>query len=105
MRLVMPPSVSIPLAALFITASTWCSATPPSCPSAPASWPATSAYDMLHYHVHHHRPKTPLGRRMRELHMRHHFQNHERGYGVSAPFWDHVFGTAPTRSTARPSRT
>jgi dihydroceramide fatty acyl 2-hydroxylase len=27
--------------------------------------------------------------------MRHHFQNHERGYGVSAPFWDHVFGTAP----------
>jgi sterol desaturase/sphingolipid hydroxylase (fatty acid hydroxylase superfamily) len=25
--------------------------------------------------------------------MRHHFQNHERGYGVSAPFWDHVFGT------------
>ena len=28
--------------------------------------------------------------------MRHHFQNHERGYGVSAPFWDHVFGTAPT---------
>ena len=29
--------------------------------------------------------------------MRHHFQNHERGYGVSAPFWDHVFGTAPPK--------
>ena len=27
--------------------------------------------------------------------MRHHFQDHERGYGVSAPFWDRVFGTAP----------
>jgi sterol desaturase/sphingolipid hydroxylase (fatty acid hydroxylase superfamily) len=53
------------------------------------------AYDMLHYHMHHHRPTTAFGRRMRELHMRHHFQNHERGYGVSAPFWDHVFGTAP----------
>ena len=52
-------------------------------------------YDMLHYHVHHHRPKTALGKTLRELHMRHHFQNHERGYGVSAPFWDHVFGTAP----------
>ncbi len=25
--------------------------------------------------------------------MRHHFQDHERGYGVSAPFWDYVFGT------------
>ncbi len=56
-------------------------------------------YDMLHYHVHHHRPKTALGKRLRELHMRHHFQNHERGYGVSAPFWDHVFGTAPKRAS------
>ena len=34
-----------------------------------------------------------LGKKLRELHMRHHFQNHERGYGVSAPFWDYVFGT------------
>jgi dihydroceramide fatty acyl 2-hydroxylase len=56
------------------------------------------AYDVLHYHVHHHRPKTALGKRLRELHMRHHFQNHERGYGVSAPFWDHVFGTAPKKT-------
>jgi sterol desaturase/sphingolipid hydroxylase (fatty acid hydroxylase superfamily) len=31
--------------------------------------------------------------------MRHHFQNHERGYGVSAPFWDHVFGTAPGKKS------
>ncbi len=59
---------------------------------------------MLHYHVHHHRPKTALGRRLRELHMRHHFQNHERGYGVSAPFWDHVFGTAPSDALAPASR-
>jgi sterol desaturase/sphingolipid hydroxylase (fatty acid hydroxylase superfamily) len=29
--------------------------------------------------------------------MRHHFQDHERGYGVSAPFWDRVFGTPVTR--------
>jgi dihydroceramide fatty acyl 2-hydroxylase len=29
--------------------------------------------------------------------MRHHFQDHDTGYGVSAPFWDHVFGTAPTK--------
>jgi sterol desaturase/sphingolipid hydroxylase (fatty acid hydroxylase superfamily) len=48
---------------------------------------------MLHYHVHHHTPKTELGKALRELHMRHHFQDHERGYGVSAPFWDRVFGT------------
>ena len=50
---------------------------------------------MLHYHVHHHTPRTRAGRRLRELHMRHHFQDDERGFGVSAPYWDHVFGTAP----------
>jgi sterol desaturase/sphingolipid hydroxylase (fatty acid hydroxylase superfamily) len=54
---------------------------------------------MLHYHVHHHSASTRLGRWLRELHMRHHFQDHDRGYGVSAPFWDHVFGTAPKKHT------
>jgi sterol desaturase/sphingolipid hydroxylase (fatty acid hydroxylase superfamily) len=52
-------------------------------------------YDMTHYYLHHRRPTTAVGRKLRELHMRHHFQDHERGYGVSAPYWDNVFGTAP----------
>jgi len=26
--------------------------------------------------------------------MRHHFQDSTTGYGVSAPYWDNVFGTA-----------
>ena len=60
-------------------------------------------YDMLHYHVHHHTPKTELGKTLRELHMRHHFQDHTRGFGVSAPFWDHVFGT-PTRRRTRQAK-
>ena len=50
---------------------------------------------MIHYHVHHHRPRTRVGRWLRELHMRHHFQDDERGFGVSAPYWDRVFGTHP----------
>jgi sterol desaturase/sphingolipid hydroxylase (fatty acid hydroxylase superfamily) len=25
--------------------------------------------------------------------MRHHFQDDTRGFGISAPFWDYVFGT------------
>mgnify|MGYP006161246883 CR=1 FL=1 len=52
-------------------------------------------YDMTHYHVHHHRPTSRLGKLVRELHMRHHFQDDTRGFGVSAPWWDHAFGTAP----------
>ena len=55
-------------------------------------------YDMLHFHMHHHRPRTALGRKLRELHMRHHFQDHTTAFGVSAPFWDSVFRTkAPGR--------
>ena len=37
------------------------------------------AYDMVHYAVHHHQPRTRVGRRLRELHMRHHFQDDETG--------------------------
>jgi dihydroceramide fatty acyl 2-hydroxylase len=97
MRLVMPPSVSVPLAALFlllfwaVLGSVW----------APAFGGGFLAgyliYDMTHYHVHHHTPRTRAGRRLRELHMRHHFQDDTRGFGVSAPWWDLVFGTAPRR--------
>ncbi len=61
------------------------------------------AYDMTHYHVHHHRPRTRLGRTLRELHMRHHFQDDTTGYGISAPYWDRVFGT-PTRRRSASSR-
>jgi sterol desaturase/sphingolipid hydroxylase (fatty acid hydroxylase superfamily) len=95
LRLVMPPSVSIPLAVLFIWGFSAVIGTPGFLPFGAGFLAGYLFYDMLHYHVHHHRPKTALGKRLRELHMRHHFQSHETGYGVSAPFWDHVFGTAP----------
>ncbi|MBV9466698.1 MAG: sterol desaturase family protein [Solirubrobacterales bacterium] len=95
MRLVMPPSVSIPLAALFVLGFYAVLGAPAYLLFGAGFLAGYLAYDMLHYHVHHHRPRSALGRRLRELHMRHRFQNHERGYGVSAPFWDHVFGTAP----------
>jgi dihydroceramide fatty acyl 2-hydroxylase len=95
LRLVMPPSVSVPLAVLFVWAFYAVLGSPAFLPFAAGFLAGYLAYDMLHYHVHHHTPGTRLGKKLRELHMRHHFQDHERGFGVSAPFWDHVFGTAP----------
>jgi sterol desaturase/sphingolipid hydroxylase (fatty acid hydroxylase superfamily) len=95
LRLVMPPSVSIPLASLFVLGFLAVLGSPTFLPFGAGFLAGYLFYDMLHYHVHHHRPRTRLGKRLRELHMRHHFQTHDRGYGVSAPFWDHVFGTAP----------
>jgi sterol desaturase/sphingolipid hydroxylase (fatty acid hydroxylase superfamily) len=103
MRLVMPPSLSVPLAALFFGLFFLVVGTPAAYPIATGFFAGYLFYDMMHYHVHHHRPRTWVGRKLRELHMRHHFQDHTRGFGVSAPFWDHVFGT-PTRRRPRPAK-
>ena len=94
LRLVMPPAVSVPLgAAVFgvlylIFGSRY----------APALGAGFFAgylvYDMIHYYLHHFRPSGRLGRMLRERHMRHHFQDETRGFGISAPYWDEVFGTS-----------
>ena len=52
------------------------------------------AYDMVHFHVHHGQARTALGQYLRRAHMLHHFRDPETGFGVSAPWWDTVFGTA-----------
>ena len=97
----MPPSASIPLAALFYLLF-WLVLGAAMATSFGAGFLAGYlAYDMLHYHVHHHMPRTRVGKRLRELHMRHHFQDDDSGYGVSAPYWDVVFGTLPRSRKAR----
>jgi len=96
MRLVMPPSVSIPLAILFFLGFYVILGN--------AAFPAFGGfmlgylgYDYTHYYVHHFVPKSEFGKRLREQHMRHHFQDHRFGYGVSSPLWDVVFRTLPRR--------
>jgi sterol desaturase/sphingolipid hydroxylase (fatty acid hydroxylase superfamily) len=98
LRLVMPPSVSVPLSALFCLGFWAVLGTP--------NWYAFGAgflagylfYDMTHYFLHHHKPKSSLGKRLRELHMRHHFQDHTTGFGISAPYWDKFFRTFPSKA-------
>ena len=48
-------------------------------PFAPASWSGYLVYDMLHYYVHHlpARTATRGAAQLHELHMRHHFQDHD----------------------------
>jgi len=94
-RLVMPPSASIPLAIIFLVLFRVLCGTP--------AWLAVSAgflvgyvvYDTMHWYLHHRIPRSKFGRRLRELHLRHHFQDDTRGFGISAPYWDRVFHTAP----------
>jgi dihydroceramide fatty acyl 2-hydroxylase len=93
MRLVMPPSVSVPLALGFFGLFVLVLGTPAAHLFAAGFLAGYLIYDMTHYHLHHHKPRTRLGKVFRELHMRHHFQDDTRGFGVSAPFWDYVFRT------------
>jgi sterol desaturase/sphingolipid hydroxylase (fatty acid hydroxylase superfamily) len=105
MRLVMPPAVSIPLAALFFGLFVLVFGTPTAFPLFAAFIGGYLFYDYTHYHVHHHTPRTEAGKRLREAHMRHHFQDHRYGFGVSSPLWDVVFGTLPRRRKAPDSGT
>src|SRR3954465_14946109 len=97
LRLVMPPAASVPLALVFY-ALFWLVLGADRALAFGAGFLAGYlAYDMIHYHLHHHTPRTRAGRWLRELHMRHHFQDDERGFGISAPYWDRVFGTMHVR--------
>lgn len=95
MRLVMPPAVSVPLAAI-VFAIMWLLLGKTYAPGLAAGFYAGYlVYDMLHYALHHHVPSGRLGKALRERHMRHHFQDDTKGFGISAPYWDGVFRTSP----------
>jgi dihydroceramide fatty acyl 2-hydroxylase len=96
-RLVMPPSASLPLAAVFAVAFFLVARTPAAYGLFAGFLVGYLVYDELHFFLHHGSSQTRLGRLLRERHMRHHFQDDRVGFGVSAPYWDHVFGTAPRR--------
>ncbi len=97
LRLVMPPSASLPLASLFALLFQAMFPFAAACAISAGFFLGYLAYDMTHYYVHHATPRTRAGKKLRELHMRHHFQDDTTGYGVSAPWWDRVFGTYSRR--------
>jgi dihydroceramide fatty acyl 2-hydroxylase len=97
LRLVMPPAASVPLALIFYAAFYVVLGADRAFAFGAGFLAGYLAYDMIHYALHHHTPRTRAGKWLRELHMRHHFQDDERGFGISAPYWDRVFGTMHVR--------
>jgi sterol desaturase/sphingolipid hydroxylase (fatty acid hydroxylase superfamily) len=91
-RLVMPPAVSIPLAIVFYGLFFLLFGR-----AAPALWAGFAGgyvcYDSIHYAIHHFPMKTGIWNRLKQHHLRHHYQDDHAGYGVSSPFWDHIFRT------------
>jgi sterol desaturase/sphingolipid hydroxylase (fatty acid hydroxylase superfamily) len=108
LRLVMPPAVSVPLAALVFAVLYLIFGERYAPGLAAGFFVGYLVYDMMHYYLHHFTPRSRLGRMLRERHMRHHFQDDTRGFGISAPYWDEVFrtssrsaGSGEQRSTER----
>jgi dihydroceramide fatty acyl 2-hydroxylase len=97
LRLVMPPAVSVPLAAAVFAALYLVCGERYAPGLAVGFYAGYLVYDMLHYYLHHFAPRGRLGRMLRERHMRHHFQDDTRGFGISAPYWDELFGTSSRR--------
>jgi dihydroceramide fatty acyl 2-hydroxylase len=97
MRLVMPPSVSVPLALVFYVLFWLILGADRALAFGAGFYAGYLLYDMIHYHLHHRVPRTRLGKKLRELHLRHHFQDDERGFGISAPWWDVIFRTLPRK--------
>ncbi len=99
-RLVMPPVVSVPMAALFYGACYLILSVVLGAPHWVA--PVFSGliagyltYDMLHYATHHIPMHGRYGKFLRKYHMLHHYKTPNQRFGVSSPLWDLVFGTLP----------
>ena len=98
LRLVMPPLMSVPIiVAAFAVLRLVCG---PELvmPVLAGFIGGYVGYDMLHFHVHHGRPRTWLGKLLRHRHMHHHFRDESSWFGVSAPWWDEILGTRPDRA-------
>ena len=93
LRLVMPPSVSIPLSTGFFFLFVWIMGYQNVSAFMPGFVLGYLFYDITHYGIHFFPIKNKVFGRLRELHMRHHFQTPDLIYGVSSPAWDYVFGT------------
>jgi 4-hydroxysphinganine ceramide fatty acyl 2-hydroxylase len=93
-RLVMPPSVSIPLAVAFYAAFRLLFGASDG-PALFAGFTLTYLiYDTIHYAVHHFQLHGQVTLYLKKMHFRHHYADSTRDFGVSSPLWDLLLGTA-----------
>ena len=92
-RLVMPPSVSIPLAVLFYYIFVLILGSVYVAPFFVGFIVGYLIYDMTHYAVHHFNMHGRIWLAIKNHHMKHHYMDSTKGFGVSSPVWDDVMGT------------
>lgn len=91
LRLVMPPSVSIPLAFAFFFLFDWLLPEGYVYSFFPGFLIGYLVYDITHYAIHHFNFKSGIWKKIKKHHMLHHYSDPHKGYGVSSSFWDKVF--------------
>lgn len=99
-RLVMPPSVSVPLAFLFYFLFSLFLSAQQLYAFFPGFVTGYLIYDISHYALHHFNFKSSLLKKMKKHHMLHHYADAGKGYGVSSSFWDKIFRSDFTKKTA-----
>jgi sterol desaturase/sphingolipid hydroxylase (fatty acid hydroxylase superfamily) len=89
----MPPSVSIPLAVIFYFIFIAIFGPVIMLPFFAGFIIGYLFYDMTHYAIHHFNMHSKFWLAIKNHHMKHHYQNEDKGYGVTTPFWDLIFKT------------
>lgn len=55
------------------------------------------AYAFMHYAIHAYQPPKNFLKILWVNHGIHHYKDDDRGFGVSSPLWDYIFGTMPKK--------
>jgi len=92
-RLVMPPTVSLLLAAIFYFLFRTVIGLQDVHPFFAGFLIGYLFYDMTHYAIHHFNMHNKFWLTLKNHHIKHHYQNPGKGYGVSSPLWDIISGT------------
>lgn len=96
-RLVMPLLVSLPLALFFYALFLFIFGINYFLPAYAGLLLGYVTYDTIHFATHHWKMTSPLGRWLKEYHLKHHYVDPDTAYGVSNPLWDYVFFTVPVK--------
>jgi sterol desaturase/sphingolipid hydroxylase (fatty acid hydroxylase superfamily) len=92
-RLVMVPTVSLPLATLFYFLFKIILGVSFVAPFFVGFLIGYLFYDLSHYAIHHFNMHGKFWLAIKNHHMKHHYQDSEKGFGVSTPLWDAIIGT------------
>lgn len=92
-RLVLPPGMSLPLAAMFYFLFYMFIPQPELFPYFAGFLVGYLIYDIGHYALHHFSFNGRIFKKVKLHHMKHHYVEPNADYGVSSPLWDIIFRT------------